>query len=215
MELPNHVQDEAPQNHVTEKAAGGPLGQTDAALSGDLEDRVRINVGGTTFLTQWTTLKKPSCSRLARLALTDKNYDSKREEFYFDRNSHSFGCILDLHRTGYLHISHDVCIPKFLEELDYWEVPMDTIAPCCWMRIREHRSVLKRLNQISRTMQSGLLVGLGRRPDPAKIMSTNLGLAERADFNPAAFTPSWIRRLRNSIWMFLEEPSSSIAAKVR
>ena len=113
-----------------------------------LSDRVYINVGGQRFLTTWTTLQQPNCSRLSQLSIADPTYDSDNNEFYFDRSSCLFESIIDLHRTGTLHLPRGVCVPKVLDEMRFWDVPVENVACCCWTRIREHQSNTARIKEL-------------------------------------------------------------------
>ena len=100
----------------------------------DNEDEVRLNVGGRIFVTEWETLRRPVGSKLCHIKTSDKNYNISKNEFYFDRGSSYFEHILDLHRTGSLHVPSTVCIPAFLAEMEYWDVGVEQIAPCCYIR---------------------------------------------------------------------------------
>ena len=69
---------------------------------------MQLNVGGRIFQTEWSTIRRPFCSKLSRLSYSDKNYDQEKKEFFFDRSSTIFEQVLDLHRTGAMHIP-EVC----------------------------------------------------------------------------------------------------------
>ena len=119
-----------------------------------MDEKVWLNVGGTRFWTKWSTVLRPMCSRLSRLNLSDPEYDPQANEFCFDRSGILFDCILDVHRTGNLHIPHDICVPRILEEIDFWEIPVEKVAGCCWLRIRDSFNTLKRVRKLHNTLVS-------------------------------------------------------------
>ena len=43
-------------------------------------------------------------------------------EFFFDRNWHSFNSILDIYRTGVLHLNTDLCALVLQKDLEYWQI---------------------------------------------------------------------------------------------
>ena len=43
-------------------------------------------------------------------------------EFFFDRNWHSFNSILDIYRTGVLHLNTDMCALVLQKDLEYWQI---------------------------------------------------------------------------------------------
>ena len=174
------------------------------------EDRVWLNVGGQRFWTTWSTLCRPMCSRLARLKTSDHEYDAQGNEFYFDRSGALFDHILDVHRTGTLHIPHQICIPKVIEEMKFWEVPVEHVAACCWQRIREHQYTLDRIHVLGKSLQqnSGTT-----QPQNTNSMYPDLLFAT---FNNEASPQKTnvLNRLRNCVWLFLDQPYSSYPAMV-
>jgi hypothetical protein len=43
-------------------------------------------------------------------------------EYFFDRNWHSFNSILDIYRTGVLHLNTDMCALVMQKDLEYWQI---------------------------------------------------------------------------------------------
>ena len=41
---------------------------------------------------------------------------------FFDRNWHSFNSILDIYRTGVLHLNTDLCALVLQKDLEYWQI---------------------------------------------------------------------------------------------
>lgn len=114
----------------------------------DSKKRIVINVGGVRFETYKTTLSLIDDTRLACLNETNSDYDSIRNEFFFDRDPNSFLAILNYLRTGKLHAPQDVCGNLFYEELDFWGITERSIQPCCWTNYsskRECDDLLKKL----------------------------------------------------------------------
>ena len=170
------------------------------------EDRVWLNLGGQRFWTTWRTLHRPMCSRLSRLHTSDHEYDAQGNEFYFDRSGALFDHILDVHRTGTLHIPHQICIPKVIEEMKFWEVPVEHVAACCWHRIREHQYTLDRIHVLGKTLQ--------QNSGKTQLQTTSpLFASFNSEDNPQK--TSLFYRIRNCVWLFLDQPYSSYPALVR
>ena len=79
----------------------------------DVTDTIVINVGGLRHKVLRETLQRLPSTRLARLTESDVHYHSTQEEYYFDRHPAVFATILNVYRTGELHMSLDVCGPAF------------------------------------------------------------------------------------------------------
>ena len=170
------------------------------------ENRVWLNVGGRRFWTTWSTLRHPMCSRLSRLQTSDYEYDPQANEFYFDRSGALFDHILDVHRTGTLHIPHQTCIPKVIEEMKFWEVPVEHVAACCWHRIRQHQYTLDRIHILGKTLQQN-----SGKTSPQNTSSVYPSF--NGEDNPQK--TSLFNRIRNCVWLFLDQPYSSYPAMVR
>ena len=73
-------------------------------------------------------------------------------EFFFDRNWHSFNSILDIYRTGVLHLNTDLCALVLQKDLEYWQI--DELILGKWdLKVCEKRSIFstsKRDRQILR-----------------------------------------------------------------
>ena len=87
--------------------------------------RIALNIGGIRFKTQEATLQKFSTTRLAREC-------SGNKELFYDRNPYIFSFILDSYRHGKLHLPHDICSSYLQAEIDFWEIPIDVLRPCCF-----------------------------------------------------------------------------------
>ena len=106
--------------------------------------KVTLNVGGERHEVMWTLLQKHHTTRLGRLtrafteeailALAD-DYNLETNEYYWDRDSANFSAILSYYRAGKLHVTHEICIKDFLQDLKYWMVDERHLEPCCADRL--------------------------------------------------------------------------------
>ncbi|XP_053325660.1 potassium voltage-gated channel subfamily C member 1-like [Spea bombifrons] len=157
--------------------------------------RVVINVGGVRFETYTSTLQTFPATKLANLAESmafgTGDYDSQRNEFFFDRNPVVFGYVLDYYRTKRLHCSDDVCKSVLIEELHFWEVDTTQLAHCCWLKVNNKMGDLEDLgmwDEMAHNDQQQLLVQ-----------------TDRVDY-------SWRARWQPKIWGLFEMPFSSLTS---
>ena len=107
---------------------------------------VTLNVGGRIFVTKLENLTSVPDTKLAYLSTTcNTSYEKDKDWYFFDRNSTIFEYILDLYRTGSLHIPHDMCGGKVIEELEFWEIPLDRLEDCCYDVIRKYKDDTARM----------------------------------------------------------------------
>ncbi|XP_064620845.1 potassium voltage-gated channel subfamily C member 3-like [Lineus longissimus] len=157
------------------------------------QQRLVLDIGGTTFSTMTTTVFRIPNSRLWRLTK-----DLERSEFvhacgtyYFDRNPVIFGAILDCYRTGEFHVPCCMCPLSVRKELDYWGIPDKFIAPCCLRKLQQHEGEEETLRQLRKELEHG------------KYASMQLLEQSKSRFNRAV--------LRS--WLFLEFPNYSRLAE--
>lgn len=110
--------------------------------------RVTLNVGGERHEVMWKTLGRVPYSRLGRLRkaysheeildLVD-DYSLVENEFYFDRQPESFSAVVNLYRTGKLHLCEDVCVTDFAAELEYWGIDYIFMEECCVAKFCQRR----------------------------------------------------------------------------
>lgn len=123
--------------------------------------RVVLNVGGDRHEVLWRTLDKVPHSRLGRLryAVTHEDimqlcddYNIEKNEYFFDRHPQTFGCVLNMYRTGHLHTMDDICILAYHSDLTYWGIEDHNMDPCCLSRYyqkKEHvEDEMKKVNEI-------------------------------------------------------------------
>ena len=110
-----------------------------AAEEREPDSTVFLNVGGKRFEVLWHTLGQFPSSRLGRLHDCSSNtamleicdrYILTDSEFFFDRSPRHFESILNLYRTGQLHLVEGVCVQAFAEELAYWGLGTCRITGC-------------------------------------------------------------------------------------
>ncbi|XP_028327356.1 potassium voltage-gated channel subfamily G member 4-like [Gouania willdenowi] len=99
-----------------------------------------INVGGMRYTFPWNTLEDFPHSRFGRLlsctsqreiATFCDDYDSARQEFFFDRDPLAFRAIFCYMAKGKLRQMQDVCNVALHTELLYWGIDVEEMAPCC------------------------------------------------------------------------------------
>lgn len=153
---------------------------------------VILNIGGTIFETTYETLGHEPDTLLATLRPSSPEYRANRGQFFFDRNPDIFNCVLDLYRTGELHLPHGFCGATLRTELKFWRIPEDRISICClqtYFKYDTDRGVLDTLHEAFE----------------AKVL----------DYNPKEAEGSKWVTIKRTCWLFLDQPNSSPAAKVR
>ncbi|CAF1070913.1 unnamed protein product [Rotaria sp. Silwood1] len=170
------------------------------------DSRIIINVGGTRFETQRTTLKKLPATRLSKLTPQLSYYDPVLNEYFFDRHPGVFSQILNYYRTGRLHYPTNVCGPLFEDELNYWGIQREEVEPCCWMTYTKHRSTQETLQVLDsleldtvRSTPDDIIKKFGWENDHNLISTGQLSVR---------------KRLISIIWQLFEEPRSSLMAKI-
>lgn len=99
----------------------------------------------------WKTLERLPRSRLGRIRyatcfreIMDLCDDIKLDEneIYFDRHASSFASILQFYRTGKLHLTDDLCILSFNEDLEFWGVDECYFESCCHLRYHQRKETV-------------------------------------------------------------------------
>lgn len=154
-------------------------------------DIITINVGGTIFETSKSTLQKFPNTRLGQLEETDEFYNKKKEQYFFDRNPQYFNSILDLYRTGSLHLPEGTCGASLKEELEFWEVSTNTISDCCLQTYFKHDNDMEVINDIKRKFESPWM-----------------------DYDENGRGNATWCRIKRKVWLVMDQPTSSTTAKV-
>jgi hypothetical protein len=150
-------------------------------------DIVHLNIGGSTFQTTFQTLAKIPDTKLSGLK-QDISCKESPASFFFDRNPDVFNSILDLYRTGELHVPSNICGATLRTELDFWQIDQRYLSECCIEAFYKHESNLSILKEIKNLENNKVL--------DVPIEECREGC--------------W----RNCIWRTLQYPRSSIKASV-
>nr|XP_033811846.1 potassium voltage-gated channel subfamily V member 2-like [Geotrypetes seraphini] len=171
------------------------------ASSSDSYCFLNINVGGTVFQLDIYMPARYPLTRIGRLAacmdpvkkldLCD-DFSVESNEYFFDRDPIIFHYIVHFYCTGVLWIMDELCPTSFIEEIEYWGIPLSYLQSCCHSLFKEHQDELKEHLKIQKELQAEL--------EP---------LAQEEHFEG-----KWLSELRKRIWNLVENPYSSVSAKV-
>ncbi|KAK6191940.1 hypothetical protein SNE40_003512 [Patella caerulea] len=152
---------------------------------------IQLNIGGKIFVTTRSTLSRIPNTKLSDLKENSIHYRSACKEFFFDRDPEAFACILNYYRTSELHLSHKLCGNAIRKELEFWGMDISIVSSCCWKRLFEVDEDEQVLNNLKKGIadESGLL-----------------------DNNNSSKSKRHL--LKHRIWLLLDKPNSSTAAKV-
>ncbi|XP_070204631.1 potassium voltage-gated channel protein Shaw-like [Littorina saxatilis] len=150
-----------------------------------MDDIIVLNVGGKVFCTSLESLSRLPETKLGRMARGGLLLSSK--EIFFDRNPKVMHGILDLYRTGELHLPSNLCSNLIRKELEFWEVPEDLVSECCWQTYQSSKASKRIIDHIDHSLR-----------DP-------YGLAHQDVRN---------QPLATRIWLSLDRPQHSFRAKM-
>ncbi|XP_071177459.1 potassium voltage-gated channel protein Shaw-like [Mytilus edulis] len=154
-----------------------------------MSDEIHINVGGTLFETKWSTLQRHGDTLLGSLTTTSEYYNKDKKQFFFDRNPDLFNTILDFYRNGVIHLPTHICGWNWKQELKFWRIPVTDISECCYPTYIKYEKDQNLVNYIK-----------------------NAFVVRTAEYQ--THKVSCLAGIKQRIWLFLEEPTSSIAAKI-
>ncbi|XP_069505812.1 potassium voltage-gated channel subfamily V member 2-like [Ambystoma mexicanum] len=162
---------------------------------------LNINVGGKAFQMDCRLAARYPVTRLGKLAtwadpvkkldLCD-DFSVQRNEYFFDRDPMIFHCILHFYRSGVLWIMDELCPTNFVEEIEYWGINLSCSEKCCRTLFMEHQDELKDYLKIQKELQVEL---------------------EPLD-QEEHFEGQWLGEFRKKIWNLMENPFSSVPAKI-
>ena len=180
-------------------------------------DRVTINVGGFRHNTFLTTLKNIPDTRLSWIAENHPNspdFDPVLGEYFFDRHPRIFTEVLNYYRIGKLHCPADVCSALFQEELSYWGINERDIEPCCWVLYKRQMNTEETLKTFHLDNARKASGGCTSNAKGAKKRATIASLFGSETVLTRNNRERW-RQFRPKVWALLDDPRSSLAAKVR
>uniref|UniRef100_A0A6G1SML2 Potassium voltage-gated channel protein Shab n=1 Tax=Aceria tosichella TaxID=561515 RepID=A0A6G1SML2_9ACAR len=116
------------------------------------------------------------------------DFNLATNEFFFDRQPRSFVCILDYYRTGKLHLTDELCVMAYKDDLDYWEIEDYNLDSCCQQRYHQRRDNV--FEEMKKELES------------------------LKEHDEEMFGTSKLQRYQKFVWDLLEKPQTSLAARV-
>lgn len=93
-------------------------------------ERITFNVSGRRFETWHETLKRYPDTLLGS-DLMERFHNSETGEYILNRDPLIFKYVLNFYRTGKLHCFWGYCHQEFLEELNFYGIPIELVNSCC------------------------------------------------------------------------------------
>ena len=162
--------------------------------------QITINVSGKEFKTSLKTLTAIPGSLLSTLTEDSEYFDPVTNTYSFDKDASTFKHILEAHRSGEIHLPRNMCPRKFRKEMEFWRLPQRMIPSCCWKAFYEADDETETLNIIMKSSANATTnnkVGITTNETEDKLDNT-----------------ANTKTMQEKIWLFLEEPQTSRAAKV-
>jgi len=135
-----------------------------------------------------TNLGHPVISNNKSILRYCDDFNMSTNEFYFDRQPRSFVCILDYYRTGKLHLSDELCVMAFKDDLDYWEIDDYNLESCCQQRYHQRKDNV--FEEMRKELES------------------------LKEHDEEMFGTSKFQCYQKFVWELLEKPQTSLAARV-
>ncbi|XP_053159511.1 potassium voltage-gated channel subfamily V member 2-like [Hemicordylus capensis] len=162
---------------------------------------LNLNVGGKCFQIAYKVAAKYPVTRIGKLAIcTDPmeklalcdDYSVLKNEYFFDRDPLIFHYVFHFYRSGVMWIMEEMCPSNFVEEIDYWGIHMKYAQRCCRILFEEKQDEMAEYLKVQRELEAEL--------EPV----------EREEH----FEGKFLGELRKAIWNLIENPYSSIPAKI-
>ena len=156
-------------------------------------DTVKINVGGKVFVTTRRTINRYPDTRLGSIT-KNETCGNENQDIYFDKNPKIFQSVLDYYRSGNLHINTNYCADYVKEELKFWGVDRNLVSKCCIGRL----SAFSGDQQVLKTLERNQKHNENVRNVLKELTTGKCSL----------------KCLQAKGWLILDEPTSSLIAKV-
>ncbi|KAJ8317827.1 hypothetical protein KUTeg_004620, partial [Tegillarca granosa] len=114
------------------------------------ESRLRFNIRGSIFEMLKDSLQTFPSSKISTLTTSSQYYDPARNEYFFDRDPEAFNFILNAFVTGELHVPKHMCGAVIRQEMDFWNIPKDSVSDCCWQVYFRFEEQVEYLTEIKR-----------------------------------------------------------------
>ena len=98
-----------------------------------MASKVHIEVGGQPFKIPRDLLENGPPSRLQEM-YRSASTSNKHCVISVERPPEMFSAILAMYQTGELHIPMTSCPGAFINELAFWEIPVESLSSCCYNR---------------------------------------------------------------------------------
>nr|XP_056700646.1 potassium voltage-gated channel subfamily V member 2-like [Euleptes europaea] len=162
---------------------------------------LNLNVGGRCFQMACKMAAKYPNTRIGQLALakdpTKKlelcdDYSVPKNEYFFDRDPLMFYYVFHFYRSGVMWIKDELCPSNFVDEIAYWGIHMKYTQRCCRILFEEKQDELADYLKIQRELEAEL--------EPLK--------------KGEHFDGKCMGKFRKTVWNLIENPYSSIPAKI-
>ncbi|RUS72092.1 hypothetical protein EGW08_020137, partial [Elysia chlorotica] len=111
-------------------------------------ETVILNVGGQTFETYRSTLRRLRTPIFDSDAAMQRYFRRSHGDYFFDRDATAFSSVLNFLRTGELHIPTNMCGPALQSELEFWGIEEVDIARCCWTQYNTWKTQCRSLEKL-------------------------------------------------------------------
>jgi hypothetical protein len=171
---------------------------------------IEFDIRGTLFKTTVSTMESIDGSLLSEL-------DVLSSPFFFDRDPMLFRHILNAHSENEVHVPKDVCPVLFKKEMKFWKIPLKLVAPCCWETLHkaEHdKNILAIIVKDSNKYDACNKIDTVTETVQQRFFKNRDGIGMRGKDGLEEVTTKPKNQSCSKLWLFLEEPGSSTAAKV-